>query len=145
MAKPSDLYQGNDWLTYRWPVAQAFDTLDRIRDLCLQIPVAGAPGPAMAPPRYDLPAEEIADLFHYVAELCDDLAGELDAVQADLSAYLAKSFAQRWLAFEMRLNLGELRRHTVQAMGGVAPTNALAGILVALATRIKALLRQIDQ
>ena len=38
-AKPVEIYQGSDWLTYRWSVAQAFDSLDRIRDLCLQMPV----------------------------------------------------------------------------------------------------------
>jgi hypothetical protein len=32
--KALEVYQGNDWLTYRWPVAQMFDTLDRMRDLC---------------------------------------------------------------------------------------------------------------
>src|ERR1700678_1982730 len=86
--KPVEMYQGSDWLTYRWPVAQAFDTLDRIRDLCLQMPVAMGAAPAapgMDQPRYEIPDDDIADMFGYIVELCDDLAGELDTVAADLS------------------------------------------------------------
>lgn len=29
------LYQGRDWLTYRWAVAEAYDALDRFHDLCI--------------------------------------------------------------------------------------------------------------
>src|ERR1700691_5921381 len=102
--KPVEIYQGSDWLTYRWTVAQAFDTLDRIRDLCLQMPVAaGGSGPGE--PRFEMPDEEIADMVGYVVELCDDLAGELDCAQADLAPVIHGGFPHAWTAFEMRLHL----------------------------------------
>ena len=69
-SKPSEIYQGSDWLTYRWTVAQAFDTLDRIRDLCLQMPVnvGGASVPA-GQPRFDIPEEDIADMFGVIPQV----------------------------------------------------------------------------
>src|ERR1700722_3504213 len=109
-AKPVEIYQGSDWLTYRWSAAQAYDTLDRIRDLCLQMPVATeSSAPAPGQPRYEVPDEEITDMFGYIVELCDDLAGEIDIVHADLFSLLQANLAHRWLAFEMRLLLKDLR------------------------------------
>lgn len=31
----SPLFQGRNWFTYRWSIAEAFDALDRFHDLCL--------------------------------------------------------------------------------------------------------------
>ncbi|MDD3288950.1 MAG: hypothetical protein PHX43_08130, partial [Alphaproteobacteria bacterium] len=89
--KPQAMYQGNDWFTHRWLVAQAFDTLDRMRDIC------------------SLPSEaEIAnltqarlDLLTVIADLCDDLAGEIAIAEADLLPVFQNRIAQRWTAFEM--------------------------------------------
>ena len=46
--KALEVYQGSDWLTYRWTVAQAFDTLDRMRDLCRHSPEMLTPSAAHA-------------------------------------------------------------------------------------------------
>lgn len=64
--KALEVYQGNDWLTYRWPVAQMFDSLDRIRDLCHSVtaagsvmPLGGAPQlPTTSLQRYDTHEDE---------------------------------------------------------------------------------------
>lgn len=145
-AKPVEIYQGSDWLTYRWSVAQAFDTLDRVRDLCLQIPGAAGAGPGKsAAPRYEMPDEEIADLFGYIAELCDDLTGEIDAVLADLFFQMQSSLANRWLAFEMRLYLGDLRTRAVREAESDAHEGQPLEAIMTLAGRIKSLLKQIDQ
>jgi hypothetical protein len=147
-SKPIEMYQGSDWLTYRWPVAQAFDTLDRIRDLCLQMPVAmAAPHAAsgMDRPRFEIPDEEIADMFGYIVELCDDLAGELDTVHADLCPVMQGNMAQSWSAFEMRLHLRDLRGAALKETASAAPSHRPPDAILALAARIKTLLKQIDQ
>ncbi|HEU0118753.1 MAG TPA: hypothetical protein VFR09_08990, partial [Alphaproteobacteria bacterium] len=60
-----EVYQGNDWLTYRWSVAQAFDTLDRVRDVCRHTPEIGLMPqmPGLMPPRYDMPEDDTAEIF----------------------------------------------------------------------------------
>jgi hypothetical protein len=145
--KAPEVYQGSDWLTYRWAAAQAFDTLDRIRDLCLQMPAFGMPPQAAGTqtPRYEMPEPEVADIFGYIAELCDDLAGELDAVQADLFPQLRNNMALCWSAFEMRLHLRDLRAQAVKEAEGEMSIGAPTDGIVALANRIKDLLKHIDQ
>lgn len=143
-SKPTEIYQGSDWLTYRWTVAQAFDTLDRIRDLCLQMPVnAGGALPA-SQPRFDIPEEDIADMFGYVVELCDDLAGELDCAHADL-APLLQNLPQAWTAFEMRLHLRNMRAAALKEAASAAPLQSPPDPILLYAGRIKTLLKQIDQ
>jgi hypothetical protein len=145
--KAPEVFQGSDWLTYRWAAAQAFDTLDRIRDLCLQMPAFGTPpqAPGARAPRYEMPEPEVADVFGYIAELCDDLAGELDAVQADLFPHMRNSMAMRWAAFEMRLHLKDLRARAMQEAEGEPSAGSPNEAIVMLAGRIKDLLKQIDQ
>ncbi len=146
--KAPDVYQGNDWLTYRWPVAQAFDTLDRIRDLCRHAPmIAGSLPhlPGTSSPRYEMPEEDEIEIFGIIAELCDDLSGELDAVQADLFPYLQNDAAQRWMGFEMRLHLNEMRAVARREHESPDPSDAAIDVLAALAARIRDLLRHLDQ
>jgi hypothetical protein len=145
-AKPADMYQGSDWLTYRWPVAMAFDTLDRIRDLCLQMPVS-VPGPlgGVDQPRFEIPDSDIADMFGYIVELCDDLAGELDTVAADLCPQMQGNLVQLWVAFEMRLHLRDLRGAAIKESASPAPSHTPPDAILVAAARIKTLLKQIDQ
>jgi hypothetical protein len=143
-AKPSEIYQGSDWLTYRWTAAQAFDTLDRIRDLCLQMPVSVAI-PGREAPRFEAPADEIADMFGYIVELCDDLAGELDTFHADLGPALYAAMGHAWVAFEMRLHLKDLRTRALKEAETAPPVPAPPDAILALAARIKVLLKHIDQ
>ncbi len=148
IAKPAEIYQGSDWLTYRWSVAQAFDTLDRIRDLCLQMPVAsGAPpgAPGSGQPGYDVPEEEVADVFGYIAELCDDLTGELDAVHADLFPVIKSNAAHMWLMFEVQQHVKDLHRRAAREAQSEHPAQSPPDAIVALAARVKTILKQIDQ
>jgi hypothetical protein len=147
-AKAMDVYQGNDWLTYRWSVAQAFDTLDRIYDLCRHVPtitsrLPQAPGSGL--PRYEIAEQEIVDMFGCIAELCDDLSGELDAVQADLFSYSQPMTVQRWMGFEMHLHLRQMRQIAWSEHAAEEPSNIALDTLVALNARIRDLLKQIDQ
>lgn len=149
-----EVYQGNDWLTYRWPVAQMFDTLDRLRALChsasgVSMLMGGLPQlPSTAMPRYDMQDDEDFDLFVCILELCDDLSAELDAVLADLFSTLEKDIVHRWKGFEMRLHLNEMRNtalteHQAEHQGFEPSANATDTVL-ALASRIRDLLRAID-
>lgn len=97
--KALDIYQGDDWFTHRWSVAQAFDTLDRLQDLCSRQPW----GQESAVP-------DAESMLCGIGDLCDDLAAELAAVEADLQPFLRHNLPQRWQAFELRLYMGELRR-----------------------------------
>ncbi len=143
--KPSEIFQGSDWLTYRWTVAQAFDTLDRIRDLCLQMPVnVSVPGGKDAP-RFEGPGEEVADMFGYIVELCDDLAGELDMVLADLFSLVHGSINYGWVAVEMRMHLKDLRQRALKEANTESPLMAPPDATLDLAARIRTLLKQIDQ
>jgi hypothetical protein len=145
--KALEVYQGNDWLTYRWPVAQMFDTLDRVRDLCHSTTHVGALShlPATPMPRFDMAEDERLDLFVCIIELCDDLSGELDAVQADLFPHLQKDVAHRWMGFEMRLHLNEMRQVALTEHRAPDPTDNATDTILALASRIRDLLRSIDQ
>ena len=145
IAKPAEIYQGSDWLTYRWSVAQAFDTLDRIRDLCLQMPVGSGAPPGGGQPTYEMPEEEIADVFGYIAELCDDLTGELHAVYADLFPVIRPNPAHLWLAFEMQQHVKDLHARARKEAAAEHPAQSPPDAIVALAARIKALLKQVDQ
>jgi hypothetical protein len=96
-------------------------------------------------PRYDVLDDEQLDLFVCILELCDDLSAELDAVQADLFSHLQKDTPHRWMGFEMRLHLNEMRRVALAEHEVLeSPTNAVDSIL-ALTSRLRDLLRQIDQ
>ncbi len=96
-------------------------------------------------PRYDVPDDEITDMFGYIVELCDDLAGEIDTVQADLFSLLRANLAHRWTAFEMRLLLKELRQRAIKEAEAHQPSHAPPDAITTLAARIKALIKQIDQ
>lgn len=150
-----ELYQGSDWLTYRWPVAQMFDTLDRIRDLCHSAARPGVTPKLMSAPNplfdkvFDQTEEEAPDLFLCIAELCDDLMADLDAVLADLFSFLQNNAAHGWMGFEMRLHLREMRenaliRHMALSQDTKSDANNVDEI-TALAARIRDLLRAIDQ
>ncbi len=147
--KALEVYQGNDWLTYRWPVAQVFDTLDRIRDLCHSLsPVGGAIPqlPVSSAPRYDVPMEdERLNLFVGIIELCDDLSGEMDTLLADLSSFMQKEMKLRWMGFEMRLHLTEMRTIALLEHQAYEPSGHAVDAVLALAARIRDLLRQVDQ
>jgi hypothetical protein len=149
--KALEVYQGNDWLTYRWPVAQMFDTLDRIRDLCHSTHTVSAVLPPLLAsplPRYEMHEahdDDRHDLFLCIVEFCDDLSAEIDAVQADLFPYLQKDAAHRWMGFEMRLHLKEMRTIAMMQYKALDPSGNAVDAVLALNARIRDLLRSIDQ
>lgn len=62
-AKQTHLYQGRDWLTYRWTIAEAFDAVDRMHDLCISQEWADA--------------EVLADIDSSILSLLVDFSGDL--------------------------------------------------------------------
>lgn len=148
--KAIQLYQGSDWLTYRWSVAQVFDTLDRIREVCSHAPVAlGIPTGASATanmPRYELAEDELAaDFYGCLIELCDDLVGEMDAVLADLFSAAHHTISQRWMGFELQIHLQACRQQAVQERQNPKPSPAVVDNIMALVMRMRDVLKHIDQ
>lgn len=108
--RAQELYQGEDWLTYRPTVAQAFDTLDRLREFCDDSTLDSARAVMDAPWSAMSRGEEtIALLMGSLLGLCDDLDGEIAAVLAELSPILRNDAAHRWVGFEMQMHLKSLR------------------------------------
>lgn len=143
-----DVFQGNDWLTYRWPVAQAFDTLDRIRDLCHSAAHIGGSLPQLQismPSQHEITDDNHLDLYVCLLELCDSLSGEMDSVHADILSFLPKDIKYRWMGFEMRLHLVEMRHVALMEHQDPHADRHATDTILALASRIRDLLRQIDQ
>ncbi len=131
--KALEIYQGSDWFTYRWPVAQAYDTLDRVHDLCL----------CRSWDRTSSQASEVTEVLSGIGDLCDDLAAELAAVEADLLPFIQNDMTQRWVAFEMRLYLNEIRQKVAQPP--LTEPAYFFDQLVLVTARIKDALKHLDQ
>lgn len=132
--KAPEVYQGGDWLTWRPTVAKAFDTLDHIEDICHPQPIARTAN-----------AGEMAALFNEVAELGDDLVGDLDAVLADIFPHARANTTHRWMGFEMQLHMNAIRALAREEREMETPSMAAREEILALAARIRNLLKQIDQ
>ena len=154
--KALQLFQGEDWTTHRPTVAQAFDTLDRLRMLCMEsMPEASSHGSLnmaavlMSDRAGRIPARANSDhlimVLAAVAGLCDDLAGELDAVAAELSPYLQGDVAHRWMNFEMQTHLNAMRDAVQEEREADEPSIIVLDEVMSYAERIDALLKYIDQ
>jgi hypothetical protein len=145
--KAPEIYQGGDWMTYRWSVAQVFDTLDRMREL------THTPTPHVLPNLHgaalfqdeDLQDEEMADMFAGIVDLCDNLSGELDIVFADIIPQHGNAVMQRWTGFELRLHLNSIRQQALQEHQVSEPSTAVMDAIAARSSRMRDLLKQIDQ
>jgi hypothetical protein len=141
--KAFDIFQGNDWTTHRVTVAQAFDTIDRMRELCHNAPALPSLAREPSLPRFEPPPG--GPLFLGILELCDDLSGDFDAAEADLFPYLQSDPALRWLAFEMRLMLRELRGIAMEEQDNLHPPHMAIEAALSITARMRDFLRQIDQ
>ena len=147
--KAMDVYQGDDWFTYRWAVAQVFDTLDRMREVCGHAPMPVTEAVRVSGSKMPLyePADEemLEDMFGCIAGLCDDLSGELDAALADLFWSTHHATQQRWMGFEIQLHLNSIRQQAYEARANADLRLAALDQIVALTSRMRDLLKQIDQ
>ncbi|MFY9287730.1 MAG: hypothetical protein WAO98_04430 [Alphaproteobacteria bacterium] len=146
--KAVEVFQGNNWLTYRWSVAQVFDTLDRMRELCRHTPATMTLLPqaqGMNLPRFDLLEADYSEIYNCLVDLCDDLSGELDAALADLHHHLQQDITHNWMSFEIRLHVAEMRETAVLEQQAMDPAGSAVDTIVALIERICDLLKQIDQ
>ena len=130
--KALEIYQGSDWFTYRLPVAQAYDTLERMQDICLSR--AWEPGE---------PTQDIDEILNDVMDLCDDLTAELASVEADIFPVSQSQTPQRWMAFEMNYYLALIRQKAAPS-SYLEPAHLFDDILMQI-KRIKKILKQLDQ
>ena len=148
--KAHEIFQGDDWFTYRPTVAQAFDTLDRLRSLCEEgaTELSALPHDIHGKP-IDIAQESIVLVTGALLNLCDDLDGEIEAVLAELSPYLRSDAAHRWMGFEMQMHLKALRTLMQdEATRDIAHHSAIPVIMdkaSVTAERIAFILKMIDQ
>lgn len=133
--KAPEVYQGGDWLTWRPTVAKAFDTLDHIDEICHPQPTFTSA----------MNAAEAAALFNEIAELGDDLVGDFDAVLADIFPHARADTTHRWMGFEMQLHMNTLRVLARDEREMEAPSLIACDEIMDLVTRMRTLLKQIDQ
>ncbi len=134
MALPaSSLFQGQDWITHRLPVAQAFDTLDRMGELCHPMMVL------------DMGADDITiELASVLEDLAEELNIQLDIVLADLFPYLQNNVALRWVSVELRMLATQMRALLAVPDDLQAEGERLMAIGDQL-SNIKSLLKKLDQ
>lgn len=126
------IFQGQDWMTHRLPVAQAYDTLDRMGDLCF-------PMTALEIHRNDVTLEVI----NLLSDLAEELNVQLDLVMADLHPSLSTNVALRWVSVELRMLATQLRALLAVPDDVRTEADRLSAIGDQL-NNIKSLLRKID-
>ena len=151
--KTLQVYQGDEWMTHHPTVAQAYDTLDRLRVLCVESMPESAPSHTLAVISSDMPRrapmrasqENLIMALAALAGLADDLAGELDAATAELSPYLQNDTSRRWMAFEIQTHLNAMREAIQEEREADEPSIIILDDIMIYAERIDTLLKQIDQ
>ena len=128
------LYQGDDWYTTHWSVAQVYDTLEQMREICLLDEQGETEGEPQAQ----------RDLLEAIADLTDDLDGELDIVGADLMPLIQKNLAARMAIFEAQAYLDMLRRQLRPNVMSVAFSATVFEDVARLVAAIKDVLKKID-
>lgn len=130
------LFQGRDWTTARFSVAEAFDTLDRLNDLCVCKSVPD-----------DDEGEETEAVAFYRAlfGLVEGLTAQLKLVAADTipSAAPAGPFEQAWAAVEIDRALQDLK-NKLHALASGQPSNSADSALFVI-FRLKTGLKKLDQ
>lgn len=93
------IYQGQDWQTHRFAVAQAFDTLDQVRETAVMLLSCHADD-GLSPARFAATP--------LLADLCNDLVGEVELALADLAVTAQQNLPSRWLMVELRALVRQL-------------------------------------
>lgn len=134
IAKPAPLYQGRDWVTSRLTMAEAFDTLERIHDLCLGIDL-------------QKPDEKVETfgILRAVHGLTESLTAQCAVAVADTIAPAAAtgSFEQLWNGFEVEWLLRDMKAKAIDLYS--EESFKPYGTLALLANRLKSALKKMDQ
>lgn len=129
------MFQGRDWASYRWTVAEAFDTLDRLHDLGL------CQGWTDEPDLAD-------DSFCFIPDLmglCEELACQMKLVYADVlcDGDAAPTLQQKWAMMEAEALVNELSEK-IQTLWSNETTQDFSALVI-LTSSLKALLKRLDQ
>lgn len=144
--KAHDMYQGDDWLTYRSTVAQAFDTLDRLREICLELTeVDGHPYSDRIGSAAEALSDNLMVVLSALSSLCDDLSAGLDAVLAEVYPSYKHDTRQLWVSFEMQNHLRSLRSRIRQELTSQTPSAAVLEEVLNELELIGGCLKQLDQ
>ncbi len=129
----SAFFQGQDWLTHRMSVAQVFETLDRMTELC---------HPLLP---FDTDSDHVVfETFEVFDDLAEELRIQLDLVMADLHPYLQNSVPLRWASVELRMLATQLRAIAAVPDDMAGESDRLSDIAMHL-VQIKQLVKKLDQ
>lgn len=126
-------YQGGDWHTCRYSVAQVFDLLDQVRDVTAMLLSVGQPPSALLPQSCHEPMLVLHDL-------CHDLSGAVDMALADLTVAAQHHLPSRWLMVELRTLVAQLPAMVRQC----AEDAELLPSIADRSERVRHLLRRLD-
>ena len=126
-------YQGRDWFTHRWTLAEAFDFLDRIHDLCLCRNWTGQ----------NLETEDGQPLLPMILDLIVNLEASVHEATSDTipSEELVPSAAHFWAIRELHWRIKELEQSVRALIGNKQPD---LDLVIALLLEIKKALKGLD-
>lgn len=129
------LYQGRDWHSYRWCVAEAFDALDQFHDFCL----------AQGWRESEEPAEAIEAFLPALLDLGQEVVWRLDLAATDTlpPTEASASLKQGWTRFEMD-QCAQTLQIELASLGDAPGSQGLASLLM-LASTLKNYLKRLDQ
>ncbi len=129
------LYQGRDWISSRWSVAETLDTLDRIHDLCLEKDLHDSPGAAARRFFVLKTLHSLAEtLTHQCAIAVADLIPTASATGGLTHLWNGRETAR--LLKELKANLFELSAEGSEKSFGATAFSAV---------KLKSILKKMDQ
>lgn len=133
--KSRPLYQGRDWVTSRWSVAEALGALDHVHDLCLY----GQEGPEPES------RNERFAILQAVYGLTERLIAQCSIAQAESipAGSATGSFSHLWSCLEVNQSLKAIKEKLTELSDEAS--REVHGEIALLALDLKASLRRLDQ
>jgi len=134
-SQASPFYQGRDWVSSRWTIAETFDTLERVHDLCLYRDTDEQPDSG----------EETFAILQAVHGLIESLSGQCAIAMADVipTSSHTGNFESLWLCFEIEKTLDEIKKKILEI--SVDDTGSTFGSLAMMTQSIKTAFKKLDQ
>lgn len=143
--KALSVFQGEDWMTYRWSVAGAHDALDSM--LSLSRPDEGMDLSLLRPQNpvhVPLTATGLERIIAELLSLCDDFQGAMDMVMADLGGLLSANVGYQWKCFEIMSILRDMKAYLATDLTACRHVD-IAEPIGSFVDRMRDLLNLIDQ
>lgn len=128
-------YQGRDWVSSRWAIAETFDTLERIHDLCLCRDVSQSADTS----------EETFAILQAIHGLVETLSGQCANAMADVipTKTPVGAFEQLWLCQEIGQELLEMKQSILEL--SIEDSGQAFSEIALLALSLKSAFKKLDQ